>query len=501
MTDKPLPGHDKQPDEIICSSCGRFVGALTRCPHCGASVHKRMSVRVTRHAALVLGVVGLILLYLMATHKELTVVKIGDIKPTMNFAAVRIIGTVSSDARIFRQAGRVKSIRFDVDDGTGEIPVAAYQAQARGLMDQKKIPRMGDHVQVSGSLSIAADERILMRLQGPSQLVLERTELDVTPLGRLTLENSGESVLVEASIVNVRAPREGSKSPWSILLADDTGQLPLSFWDGTYTEITDKAALSKGAMVRVRASVASYRDKLQLKLAHGEDLRVIGRGAAPKAKPKRTRQNAFVNTPIMIEEITVEMKGKRVETEGVVAEVSIPQEGTKAPHKITLQDGDAKIAVIYWDKLAKQMGVLPEKGTRVRVRGTVDEYKGQLQLKINFADQWMPVDADKGTPASEASIPIASIDASSVGQIVSVSGKLDEPKSIRGGVIYPLQSGDKRIQILIWDKEISGEERDALEAGVDVTIKGEVKEYKGTLQVVPRDRGDIQVHTAAGGRG
>lgn len=38
MTANRLPGQNEQPTEIICHECGRFVGPLNRCPHCGAAV-------------------------------------------------------------------------------------------------------------------------------------------------------------------------------------------------------------------------------------------------------------------------------------------------------------------------------------------------------------------------------------------------------------------------------------------------------------------------------
>jgi hypothetical protein len=45
-----------------------------------------------RYVALVLGTLGLGFLYLTALHREIPVVKIGGIKPMMNFATVRVAG-------------------------------------------------------------------------------------------------------------------------------------------------------------------------------------------------------------------------------------------------------------------------------------------------------------------------------------------------------------------------------------------------------------------------
>ena len=136
-----------------------------------------MSVRVFRYAALGLGTIGLGLLYLMAIHRELPVVKIGEIKPTMNFAYVRVVGTVAGDPRIFKEVGKVRSLRFTVDDGTGEISVTAFRSQAEDLVDQHKVPASGDRVEVAGALSITADDDVVMRLQVPEHLILTRAEV------------------------------------------------------------------------------------------------------------------------------------------------------------------------------------------------------------------------------------------------------------------------------------------------------------------------------------
>ena len=80
---QPLPGHETQSDEMACPKCGRFVGAATKCPYCGAKVEKRMSLVALRWAAVLLSTVGLVLLWLMARTREPELVRIGDIEATL----------------------------------------------------------------------------------------------------------------------------------------------------------------------------------------------------------------------------------------------------------------------------------------------------------------------------------------------------------------------------------------------------------------------------------
>jgi DNA/RNA endonuclease YhcR with UshA esterase domain len=504
MTEKKLPGHEQQPDDIVCSSCGRFVGALTRCPHCGARVQKRLSVRVTRYAALVLATLGLVLLYFMAVNKEIPVIEVAGIEPTMNFAFVRIEGKVTDDPRVYRKGDRIQSVRFYVDDGTGEIPITAYRAQAEELINSKQIPRMGDQVSVAGSLSVSSDDRIMLRLQSPRQLEIERVELPVSPIAALSIDKGGMAALVEAEIVDVRPPPPNSRAPWNVKLKDASGTSELSFWDDIYSEIADPTRLVEGQRVRARVSIGSYRGQLQLSLARGADLEFIGAPAAGKRQRAPAIQREVERKPrrsklkeVMLEELDASMVGSKVITEGVVIKVYSPKEGSKAPHKLILEDGNASIAVIYWSSVAEAMEAEPQVGTRYQVRGEVSQYKDELQLKISFADQLTALHApakassDDGQDAEEKKI--GDVTKAMDGRVLILNGTLGEARSIPGGVIYPLDDDSGSILLLLWDRSVPGSARDALETGVRVRVKGRIKDYKGDLEIIPANPDDLSV--------
>jgi len=403
MNDTPLPGQEEQPEETICPSCGRFVGALSRCPHCGARVNKRLSIRVFRYGALLLGIVGLLLLYLMVTHREIPIIQIGDIQPTMNFAYVRIAGTVTGDARIYKEAGRVRSMRFMLDDGTGEISVTAYHSQAQTLVDAGKVPRLGDLVEVAGSLSVSAEDNAIMRLQVPEQLNLVKAETPVSMLGDLSDTMVDTGVQVEGTIKKVMAPRAGSKAPWVVVIDDGTGEASLTFWDSIYAEIPEKVQLMEGAKVRARVNLKTYKGKLQLSLGQGSDLEFIDAGRVQKKTGQSITVKKSVNAersgefqrknqsrckPVAISDISADLKGKMVRVTGTVSEMLEPKAGSKAPYRVKLQDGDSEIVVVYWDKVAKHLqNNTPVAGGRLSVEGTVDKYKDELQIKVKSSRQ------------------------------------------------------------------------------------------------------------------
>jgi len=165
-----LTAKPARPRGDICPSCDRFIGTRTVCPYCDADSAKTPLMRYLRTAALCLAVVGLGLLYLMSTRREIPLTPIADITPTMNFAYIRIAGTVARAPYVSGKQGALDYLSFAVDDGTGELRVAAYREAARALEAQGRVPRRGASVDVAGSLRVPADGRRKLTLQVPGHL-------------------------------------------------------------------------------------------------------------------------------------------------------------------------------------------------------------------------------------------------------------------------------------------------------------------------------------------
>jgi len=47
--------------------------------------------------------------------------------------------------------------------------------------------------------------------------------------------------------------------------------------------------------------------------------------------------------------------------------------------------------------------------------------------------------------------------------------------------------------VLFWDKQVSGEERDALESGVRLRVTAPLVVYKGVLELIPENAGAFLV--------
>jgi DNA/RNA endonuclease YhcR with UshA esterase domain len=336
----------------------------------------RISVRVFRYAAVLLATIGLGALYLMATHREIPIVEIGSIEPTMNFAYVRVEGNVTEEARVNREGGHIRSVRFVVDDGTGEIPVTAFRAKGQELVDADLLPSVGDHVLVTGSLSVSA-ERVGLWLQSPRQLVIERAQVVKVLLGEISDSDLGSTVMVEGRITSVVPPRQDTRRPWVIVLQDASGKQEVSFWQDVYDVLGNKVQFAPGSHVRATVAVGSFRGKVQLRLAAAEDIAFIDAPAATGRKEK---------TPVTaLGDVTPGQEGRYVKVEGKVVSVTPPGD-EHAPYVVLLRDDTGELPVVYWESIAKGMLInAPVEGATWQAIGRVNVYSNRVQVKVNRA--------------------------------------------------------------------------------------------------------------------
>jgi len=291
-----------------------------------------------------------------------------------------------------------------------------------------------------------------------------------TPLAVLSNMPLGTVVLVEGHVTALRAPRPGERAPWRLLLEDESGSMPMIFWESAYSNLHDRAALVRGCRVRAVATVRLYREQQELVLASGSDLTILpDAGDAGGTLPTPVTAQA-----VSLQQLDAGMTGRVVSVTGRVEAYHDPAHNSSAPHRMVLADGSQSVTVVFWNSVADWLpdDVSDWEGRIVNVEGRVQLYHDEIQLKVDRASQiavLSPVD----------------VTVSMIGRVVTVRGVLGEPVSLRGGVIYPLGGGGRTIEMLLWDRLVPGSTRDALQSGVQVTVTGEVMEYRGALQVMP----------------
>jgi len=169
-----------------CPACGRYTGPVRACPYCNARVRVEPWQQVVRGLSLLLATLGLLFLYLYARGLEVQPVTAASLRPTMNYARVRVEGVVTRRPYVRRESGDARYVSFLVDDGTGSVRVCAYRGEASQLEAMDCLPHKGAGVSAVGTLRIREDD---------ARLVLDRAR----------------DVRVYSEDDTVRMPRDGGR--------------------------------------------------------------------------------------------------------------------------------------------------------------------------------------------------------------------------------------------------------------------------------------------------
>ena len=193
---------------------------------------RQTTIRLLRVCAVTVGLAVLFLFDLHAVRREPPSIRIGDIKPFMNFSTARIEGLLLSDAKRLRGG----AVYYLVADESGSLPVFLES----GSPDE--LPRAGSRVAATGQLSVGSGNQIRLRVH-------DRAGVEV-------LEEEGPMQL-RGRVAEVRVPSPGSNSPHKLLLSTPNGLWEVVHW----FELGSPVA--KGDMLEVEGIVGSYKGRLQ----------------------------------------------------------------------------------------------------------------------------------------------------------------------------------------------------------------------------------------------
>lgn len=90
----------------------------------------------------------------------------------------------------------------------------------------------------------------------------------------------------------------------------------------------------------------------------------------------------------MLADISASRQGERITVVGQVSDIWEPA-GTRAPHTLILRDDSAALEIVHWLKNLPRVDI----GDSVECTGTVDLYRGGLQLRL-----WTPKDLQVLSP-------------------------------------------------------------------------------------------------------
>ena len=218
---------------------------------------KRKRLRGLRTGAFCSGLVLLFIFQLISARRAPPLVKIGDIKPALNFSTVQVAGILKQEPRKLRNGSRL----LLVDDGSGTLPVFV-----EGIADEV-LPRAGSRIRVAGIVSMGARQNLRMTVSSAAALLVEAGGRDGPTLADIGPEQQGERITVSGRVARLWTPPPDSRAPHRIVLADEYGTLEVVHW------LPSAPAVHVGDALEVQGTVQVYHGKLQLKVRTADHIR------------------------------------------------------------------------------------------------------------------------------------------------------------------------------------------------------------------------------------
>jgi len=172
----------------------------------------------------------------------------------------------------------------------------------------------------------------------------------------------GEEVTVIGKVIATASFAQGFK----FTLDDGSGQVTLLMWDNVYDDCYAAPRLNIGAEVRATGDVGEYAGELQVEPHFGSQVKVLQSGGAFASQ---VALNVLGN-----------YMGQVVQVTGEIGNVA----GANKSVTIHIVDETGTTAVFIWrttlDRIPNANPALGMVGTRLRVVGVVQEYRGSLEI-------------------------------------------------------------------------------------------------------------------------
>lgn len=370
MSETPRSDLLPEGEGIICPSCGRFVGAYERCPHCQTIVQKRLPIIYIKRFAIFGSIIGLILMWFAAIQREVPLQKIGEIKPQHNMALVRCVGKVTG----IRFMEDKNSFQLKIDDDTGMLSLSGFD-KLRKFRDYFKdsFPAEGDLVEVTGNLNISEKFGESMFVSDPRRIkVLKKFQAEPATIENIDLDSRGAVFRVRAKVAAVRKYRVGT----NITVKDDTGSMDLNVFDGEMEKIPDQKIREQLAEVgnefELVVLVDAYKGKPQLRLHHPDRAESIKK-LAGSAEPQKAKEIPVLKA--------IEVREERVRE--IVTIVGRVERSKEFPFGTSIDVADDSGSVNVWLRDDVRKKVTPDlikTGAGLRVTGEVGKFKDRLQV-------------------------------------------------------------------------------------------------------------------------
>ncbi len=292
---------------------------------------------------------------LTVTRPEPSPRAIAEVGPQDAFRRVTVRGQVRGNRRPYAGLTLLR-----LRDATGEVEVAISD-DVTALTGPLEVPPIGQAVQVTGTVTLYRDRPQISLTDAAEIASLEEPVPIAEPIPIAGLGSRvGRWVEVRGQIRRLSPFSAGLK----VTLEDSTGQTTLLLWQSVYETLTDPGAWQEGATVVAQGEVNRYRGEMEVVPELAGDVMVV---APPEEQPSLSPGD-----------LSIALLGRTVEVEGVLGERRSFSRGVT----FRLQGGGGTVVLLLWQEVYQD---LPDPkalrpGVRVRVRGKLDRYRGELEI-------------------------------------------------------------------------------------------------------------------------
>lgn len=185
------------------------------------------------------------------------------------------------------------------------------------------------------------------------------TAVPILPIDQVPANQDSE-VTVEGQVIATDSFSAGYK----FTLSDGSGQVTLLMWHSVYDDCWDAPRLNWGATVRATGQVGQFEGEWQVVPRFGGNVKVSAAGSSPPLQPIGNLGD---------------LMGQRVTIQGQINRV----EGTSSGAKLFVSDESGEILLFVWNNTLNRIRnnvALGVAGTRVRVVGIVQEFRGNREI-------------------------------------------------------------------------------------------------------------------------
>lgn len=448
---------------------------------------------------------------------------IGSITPDDDLKGVRIVGVVRKIEAPFTGL-KLITLR----DATGAIDVA-LPTDFEAAFGATPPLTINQSIQVVGTVTKFEDTPQITVRRGADIMSLQEAVAlaRFAPLSEITEAQAGQWARTQGEIVKITPGEKNTK----LTLSDKDKRLTVLIWPDAWA-VLPQADFQEGAQLAVQGEVNLFRGELEIVPELASDLEVMVRAAPVEALAKP------------IGSITSDDVKSVIVTQGTIKKATSFSSGGR----YELSDPSGTLTLLVWnDNIAaqKQQEVLIV-GTTLSVTGEIDEFNKQLEIvPRSLADIVVissaptaaleptatataevattptvvaeatttpgptrtPAATRTPTPTGEPVvsgnvIPLSAVNKDTVGQTVTVRGKVVDTASFSAGFKFLLDDGTGRMQLTLFDgtyKFVSN--RAGLNLGADVQVTAKVTEFQGVQELQPDSGRDVQIITPGSSAG